>query len=468
MRQALIVEDEVGMRHSLQRLLQPAGYAVFAARSGREAVAIVGEKPFDVAILDIQMPGMSGLEAFQRIRQVDPKLPVIFITAYGTAETAIQAMQLGAYDYILKPFDVAQLKATIDRAAEVGHLSRTRVTMETPAAIDPAEDRIVGLNPGMQEVYKRIGQVAATDVPVLIRGETGTGKELVARAIVQHSLRSAGPFLTVNCAAIPEGLLESEMFGHEKGAFTNAVARRIGKFEQAHQGTLFLDEIGDMAPTIQAKFLRVLQDGSFERVGGKEVIHIDVRVIAATHRDLEAEVREGRFREDLYYRLNVVTIALPPLRERKDDLSRLIDYFVGRFCAELQLERVSIASEAVERLISHDWPGNVRELQNSLKNAILTCRGGVVTAEDVRLSGASPLSPGDAPPLVSLDQGRLDALDEQLHPTVFAEVEQRLLAYALRRCGGNQVRAAWLLGISRSMLRKRIERYGLDSGERSS
>lgn len=467
MRRALIVDDEVGMRHSLQRLLEPAGYEVTAARGGREAAALVGQKSFDVAVLDIQMPGMSGLEVFQRFREVDPKLPVVFITAYGTAETAIQAMQLGAYDYVLKPFDVAEFKALIDRAAEVGHLSRTRVTMETLPEIDPLEDRIVGLNAGMQEVYKRIGQVAATDVPVLVRGETGTGKELVARAIVQHSRRADGPFLTVNCAAIPEGLLESQMFGHEKGAFTNAVGRRIGKFEQAHHGTLFLDEIGDMALATQAKLLRVLQDGVFERVGGKEALQTDVRVIAATHRDLEADIREGRFREDLYYRLNVVNIALPPLRERKDDLPRLIDYFVGRSCTELQMERVAISAKAMERFVHHDWPGNIRELQNSIKNAVLTCRGGVVTAEDVCLSLTTSLSSGSSPLLASLDQTRLDVLEGQLHATVFAEVERELLAYALRRCGGNQVHTAQLLGISRSMLRKRIERYGLDTPDDS-
>jgi DNA-binding NtrC family response regulator len=461
MRRVLIVDDEAGLRRSLQRLLEPVGYEVTPARSGREALARLGEKPFDVAVLDLQMPGMSGLEVFQRFREVDPRLPVVFITAYGTAESAIQAMQLGAYDYILKPFDVAEFKALVDRAAEVGHLSRTRVTMEMLPAVDPLEDRIVGLNAGMQEVYKRIGQVAATDVPVLIRGETGTGKELVARAIVQHSRRADGPFLVVNCAAIPEGLLESQMFGHEKGAFTSAVAQRVGKFEQAHRGTLFLDEIGDMALATQAKLLRVLQDGVFERVGGKEALHVDVRVIAATHRDLEGDIREERFREDLYYRLNVVTIALPPLRERKDDLPRLVDYFVGRFCTDLQVERVSISPAAMEQFLRHDWPGNIRELQNSIKNAVLTCRGGVITAEDIHLPGAASPVMGVPPPLVSIDQTQLDGLAAQLHAAVFAEAERKLLAYALRRCGGNQVHTAQLLGISRSMLRKRIEHYGL-------
>lgn len=253
------------------------------------------------------------------------------------------------------------------------------------------------------------------------------------------------------------------MFGHERGAFTDAVDRRIGKFEQAHQGTLFLDEIGDMALATQAKLLRVLQDGVFERVGGKDTLKAEVRVIAATHRDLEADIREGRFREDLYYRLNVVAISLPSLRERKDDLPRLIDYFVGRFCIDLQMERVAISAAAMEQFIRHDWPGNIRELQNIVKNAVLSCRGGVVTAEDVRLPVPAPNSPSESPLLATLDQTRLDALEKQLHATVFEEVEHILLTYALRRCGGNQVQTAQLLGISRSMLRKRIAQYGLDT-----
>ncbi|MSS72514.1 MAG: sigma-54-dependent Fis family transcriptional regulator [Candidatus Latescibacteria bacterium] len=381
------------MRHSLQRLLEPAGYEVDAVKSGSEALKRVGETAFDVALMDIQMSGVGGLDTLRRLRGADPKLPVVLITAYGTAELAIQAMQVGAYDYVLKPFDVATLKGIVDRAAEVGRLSRTRVTIDPPPVVDPSEDRIVGINPGMQEVYKRIGQVAATDVPILVRGETGTGKELVARAVYQHSRRANLPFMAINCAAIPEGLLESEMFGHKRGAFTNAFTRRIGKFEQANRGTLFLDEIGDMAVATQAKILRVLQDGTFQRLGGDVEVKVDVRVIAATHRDLEADVQAGRFREDLYYRLNVVSVVLPPLRERKDDLPRLIDYFVGRFCAELKVERVSISSEAMERLIGHDWPGNIRELQNCLKNAILTCRGGI-TVEDVRLPSPSGDPPG--------------------------------------------------------------------------
>lgn len=457
-KRVLIVDEEAGMRHSLQRLLQPAGYEVYAAKNGSEALKLVGENTLDVALMDIQVAGLAGLETFRLIREIDAKLPIVLITAYGTAELAIQAMQMGAYDYVLKPFDVATLNEIIARAAEVGRLSRTRVAIESPQPIDTSKDRIVGINPGMQEVYKRIGQVASTDVPILIRGETGTGKELVARAVYQHSRRSAFPFTAINCAAIPEGLLESEMFGHERGAFTNAFARRIGKFEQANKGTIFLDEIGDMAIVTQAKILRVLQDGTFQRLGGDAEVKVDVRVIAATHRNLEESVQEGRFREDLYYRLNVVSVVLPPLRERKDDLPRLIDYFVGRYCAELTLERISISSEAMELLIHHDWPGNIRELQNCLKNAILTCRGGI-TAADVHLPSTYPSHSASGTFLSGLDDAWLDTLNENLHAVVSSEVEKRLLFYTLQRCNNNQVHTAQLLGISRSTLRERLSRY---------
>ena len=473
LRRVLVVDDEAGMRHSLQRLLRPAGYEVDLVKSETEALTKVGETDFDVVLLDIQISGSASLETFLRIRQTRPKLPIVLITAFGTAELAIQAMQRGAYDYILKPFDVAALESIIARAAEVGRMGRTRVAIEVAPVLDPSEDRIVGLSPGMQEVYKRIGQVAGTEVPILIRGETGTGKELVARAVYQHSRRADMPFMAINCAAIPEGLLESELFGHERGAFTNAFTRRIGKLEQANAGTVFLDEIGDMAAATQAMILRFLQDGTFQRLGGADEVEVDVRVIAATHRNLEEDVEEEHFREDLYYRLNVVSIALPSLRERKDDLPRLIDYFVNRFCTELNLERVVLSAEAMTRFIDHEWPGNVRELQNCLKEAILTSRG-EIKPEDVRLakaaspSGARPDAraavtqnrrAGEEPCFAGLDDAWLDSQDANLHAVVSDEVERRLVLYALRRCGNNQVHTAELLGISRSMLRSRLQRY---------
>ena len=355
---------------------------------------------------------------------------------------------------------MGKLKQTIIRAAEIGRLNRIRVTLDS-APIDISEARIVGINIAMQEVYKRIGQVANTDVPILIRGETGTGKELVAWAIYQHSKRADAPFLPINCAAIPEGLLESELFGHERGAFTNAVTRRIGKFEQADNGTIFLDEIGDMAIATQAKILRVLEDGAFYRVGGDVEVQVDVRVIAATHRDLEEDIREELFREDLYYRLNVVSIDLPPLRQRKDDLPRLIDYIVAQFCTEQGINRIPISLEAMDLFIHYDWPGNIRELQNCLKTAILTCKGGIISAEDVALPkhSLSPSPSSNGAFLSELDDAWLDTIDENLHATATTEMERRLVMYALKRCGDNQVHAAQLLGISRSMLRDRLKRY---------
>lgn len=474
----LVVDDEAGMRHSLQRLLRPVGYEVELAKSETQGLTKVEEGPFDMVLLDIQISGTAGLDTFLRIREINPKLPVVLITAFGTAELAIEAMQKGAYDYILKPFDVAHLKDIIARAVQVGRISRTRVAIEVAPLVDPLEDRIVGLSTAMQEVYKRIGQVAASDVPILIRGETGTGKELVARALYQHSVRADQSFLAINCAAIPEGLLESELFGHDRGAFTNAYTRRVGKLEQANGGTIFLDEIGDMAASTQAKILRFLQEGTFQRVGGEQEVEVDVRVIAATHRNLEDDIQHGRFREDLYYRLNVVSVNLPPLRERKEDLPRLIDFFLQRFCAELNLEQVAVADDAMERLTRHDWPGNIRELQNCLKEAILTCRG-EITAADLHLAKVpTPTDPrseavtsenaattirgsdaGQEAWLCGLDDAWLDSLEANLHAVVTEEVERRLVGYALRRCGNNQVHAAELLGISRSMLRSRLQRY---------
>jgi DNA-binding NtrC family response regulator len=480
-RRLLIVDKDAGMRHSLQRLLVPAGYEIQIA-TVKEARKKIKQTIFDVVLMDIEISGVAGLDTLNSIRKTNPKLPVVLITSFGTAEVAIKAMQMGAYDYILKPFDVANLKEVVSSAADVGRINHSRVVIDPPLTVDPFEDRMVGITPGMQEIYKQIGQIAATEVPLLIRGETGTGKELVARAVYQHSKRAHMPLLIINCAAIPEGLLESELFGHERGAFTDASTRRIGKFEQANKGTLFLDEIGDMALPTQAKILRVLQDGTFQRLGGSEEIEVDVRVIAATHKNLEENIEEGLFREDLYYRLNVVSVVMPPLQERKDDLPRLIDYFMRRFFAELKVDRVTISTEALERLMEHDWPGNIRELQNCLKNAILTCPGGVIimpedlqltetppnsemhtprqhSAKELSLHEKLPPSPDAKSFLSGLDDAWLDTLEGNLHAIVSSEMERRLILCIVNQCDNNQVHAAERLGISRSMLRGRLKRY---------
>src|SRR5215470_10664730 len=347
----LLVDDDPAMIHDqLTHALGPEGMRVDVARTAEEGLRQVAAEPPDVILLDVHLPDLSGLEAYQRIRRIDGRIPVIFITWAATADTAIEAMKEGAHDYLFKPLDLARLRSVVVQALELGRLMRRpAVVAETPPAEDEG-DAIIGTCPAMAEVYKAIGRVAAQNVIALITGESGTGKELVARAIYQHSARDRAPFLAINCAAIPESLLESELFGHEKGAFTGADRRRIGKFEQCHGGTLFLDEVGDMPPALQGKVLRLLQEQAFERVGGGETIRTDVRLIAATHRDLKAWSADGRYRPDLYYRLGVFTIHLPPVRERGDDLPLLVRHYLRRFSRELEREVQEVAPDVLERL----------------------------------------------------------------------------------------------------------------------
>ncbi|MDO9070185.1 MAG: sigma-54 dependent transcriptional regulator, partial [Deltaproteobacteria bacterium] len=378
----LIVDDDAQLRQSFEKLLNAEGHTVKTASSGEAAISLVKAAVPDLVIMDVRMPGMSGLEAFRAIHEIEPKLPVIIMTAYSTTDTAIEATKLGAFEYVLKPPEIPDILALISQALEAGRFMRSRVELDV-APDTTAADAIIGKSKPMQEVYKAIGRVAPTDATVLIRGDSGTGKELVARAIYQHSLRSAKPFLIINCVAIPETLLESELFGYEKGAFTGAVNRRVGKFEQAHGGTVFLDEIGDMPFSIQAKILRLLQERSIERLGGREPIPVDVRIIAATNRDLEAALAQGRFREDLYYRLKVVTLWLPPLKERAQDITLLAEYFLARFAKEMSLGNPGTTAEAKLLLQNYPWPGNVRELANAMQKALIFSRGYPIHPEDV-------------------------------------------------------------------------------------
>jgi len=341
----LIIDDDDQLRRSFERLLREEGYSVRGAPSGEAGLEIVDKERPDLVILDMRLPGMDGFETFKRIHGLDPKLPVIIVTAYGTTDTAIEATKMGAYDYLLKPFEIPDMLLIIKEALKAGRFMRSRVQMDPPSD-DITGEAMVGRSRPMQEVYKAIGRVAPTDATVLIRGESGTGKELVARALYQHSVRANRPFLVINCVAIPETLLESELFGYEKGAFTGAVHRKVGKIEQAHGGTVFLDEIGDMPLKIQAKILRLLQEKSIERLGGRQTIPVDVRIIAATNRNLEDAVSEGRFREDLYYRLKVVTIWLPPLRDRAEDIIPLAEYFLSRFSADMNMVNPGMSEEA--------------------------------------------------------------------------------------------------------------------------
>ena len=380
MSRILVVDDDPADRQLVTQILEKQGLQVLQAGTSAAGLACAEQEPLDAAILDVLLPDGDGIGLFRQIRKIDSTLPVVFVTASGSSNTAIEAMQLGALDYLVKPLQVAEVRRVVERALEVRRMVNNPVSMGSqPAKADQAEgDVIIGRSPAMQEVYKAIGLVASQNVTVLIRGESGTGKELVARALYQFSNRSKGPFLAVNCAAIPETLLESELFGHEKGAFTGADRRRIGKFEQCNGGTLFLDEIGDMPPLLQSKLLRVLQEKQFQRVGGDQVITTDVRVLAATNRDLEMMVAKNAFREDLFYRLNGYTIYLPPVRERGHDLDLLVDHFRLQANRDLDKHVLGVAPAAMELLRTYPWPGNVREVQNVIRQSVLQTTGPVL------------------------------------------------------------------------------------------
>src|SRR6516162_6768606 len=375
MSKLLLIDDEEDVRYSFQRIFDSPEIEFATASSGEEGLKIIPKFKPDLVLMDVRMGGMNGLETLRKIRASNPKQLVILMTAYGTTQTAIEAMKLGAYDYLLKPFDALKIKELVGNALKAARDMKQVVSYQPLLESEDYESGIVGRSEPMQRVFKLIGQVAASDATALITGESGTGKELVARAIYHHSHRNEQPFLAVNCAAIPEQLLESELFGHERGAFTGATTQRIGKFEQCNRGTIFLDEIGDMTPATQTKILRVLQSGTFERVGGNQPIKVDVRVIAATNRPLEQAVAKGQFREDLFYRLNVVRIHIPPLRERREDVRLLVNYFLKRFAKDQSGPPRSIAPGALKALEKYHWPGNVRELENVIRRALVMAKG---------------------------------------------------------------------------------------------
>ncbi len=463
----LIVDDDAQLRQSFEKLLSAEGHTVKTASSGEAAIALVKAGVPDLVIMDVRMPGMSGLEAFRTMHEIEPKLPVIIMTAFGTTETAIEATKMGAFEYVLKPFEIPDILALITQALEAGRFMRSRVEVDV-APDTAAAEAIIGRSKPMQEVYKAIGRVAPTDATVLVRGESGTGKELVARAIYQHSLRAAKPFLVINCVAIPETLLESELFGYEKGAFTGAVNRRVGKFEQAHGGTVFLDEIGDMPFSIQAKILRLLQERSIERLGGREPIPVDVRIIAATNRDLETALAQGRFREDLYYRLKVVTVWLPPLRERTQDITLLAEYFLARFAKEMGMGNPGTTAEARLLLQNYQWPGNVRELANAMQKAMIFSRGYPIHPEDLsRAIGGESLgrevADQQADEIVRqwVRQSLAAGDGKDVFETCMDHFASLLISEALDLTGGNRSRAAKLLGISRPTLLSKIDKYRL-------
>jgi DNA-binding NtrC family response regulator len=462
----LIDDDPAIIREQVQLAFPAPEHHVQIAHSAETGLAQVRAAPPDVVLLDLRLPDGSGLDVHQSIRAFDARIPVIFVTVSKTADSAIEAMKQGAFDYLQKPLQLAQLRHVVGEALEVSARMRSQVVLADAAIPTESEGAMFGACPAMLQIYKAIGRVAAQDVTVLITGESGTGKELVARAIYQHSARSKAPFFALNCAAIPENLLESELFGHEKGAFTGAERRRIGRFEQCSGGSIFLDEIGDMPLPLQSKILRVLQEQTFERVGGHETIHADVRVIAATHRDLSARSAEEKFRSDLYYRLGVFTIHLPPLRERGEDLPMLVQHYLRRFGRELGRDVREIAPEALAMLQAHVWPGNIRELQSVLKQALLHAVGTVLLPAFLpELRGLQETAP-NAGDVAGLDlpafiHERLGHGQDDLHALVHDQVDRLLFTQVLEYTRGNQREAAKIMGISRQTMRVKMRALGL-------
>jgi two-component system nitrogen regulation response regulator GlnG len=474
MSKLLLIDDEEDVRYSFQRIFDSPEIEVATASSGEEGLKVIPKFKPDLVLMDIRMGGINGLETLRRIRTNDPKLLVILMTGYGTTQTTIEAMKLGAYDYLLKPFDAVKIKEIVGNALKVARDMKQVVSYQPLLESEDYELGFVGGAKSMRGVFKLIGQLAASDVTALITGESGTGKELAARAIYHHSNRSAQQFLAVNCAAIPEQLLESELFGHEKGSFTGATNQRVGKFEQCNKGTIFLDEIGDMTPATQTKILRVLQSGTFERVGGNQPIQVDVRVIAATNKPLEAAVAAKQFREDLFYRLNVVRIHIPPLRERLEDIPLLVNYFLKKISREQQQQPKSIATSVIKALEKYHWPGNVRELENAIRRAIVMAKSGAILLSDLppeisgQNAGGASISTtvGVAGEAASTNAAALARQLFQLARRdpklkVIPAVERELIIQALKETNDNQVHAAKLLGITRATLRKRIDKFGI-------
>ena len=464
----LLVEDDPAIVVTLRRVLTEEGHEVRIEKRGDAGLACAREQDFDAVITDWKLPGLNGVDLVRELHSLKPRLPIILITAHGTFETAIEATKSGAFDYLLKPFEMPQLIELVEKAISSRRLMTEPVDLGRHGE---SRDAIVGSSRVMQLLYKEVGRIASKPVDVLIRGETGTGKELIARAIYQHSDRAKAPFIAINCAAIPETLLESELFGHERGAFTGAEMRRIGRFEQADHGTIFLDEIGDMSVGTQVKLLRVLQYKSLQRLGGKETIPVDVRVIAATHRDLETAIRHKQFREDLYYRLSVVVITLPPLRERKEDIPELVEYLLRKYGEELEIKNPSIHPEAAELLRVQTWPGNVRELENVVRKVLLLAQGYTINADHVRTALGRTAPPSDASRqtfreyvdylLGAAQRGEVT----DAHAQLLLAAEREIFSRAIELAHGNQAKAARWVGVSRLTMREKLMQFGLHPKE---
>lgn len=449
----LIVEDEAKMRRLLELNLGEDGFSTFSAGDAETGLRLLRENSIDLVVTDLKLPGMDGLEFLQAVKRQNAALPVVVMTAFGSVETAVEAMKAGASDYVLKPFSLSEMRLVIHKELDVRDLREENRSLREALGKKYSHPNIVARSPKMQEVLATVERVAPTNSTVLLGGESGVGKDLIARAIHEKSRRARGPFLKINSTAIPENLLESELFGYEKGAFTGAAASKPGKFELADKGTLFLDEIGDVPPAIQVKLLRVLQEREFERLGGTKTIKVDVRLIAATNRDLRAALEEGTFREDLYYRLNVVPIDIAPLRERKEDIPDLVNLFISRFAGDSGKTVESISPQAMQTLVNYHWPGNVRELQNIVERACALAKGSVLEPSDIHIdarpSKAAAAGDGFLPEGLTLEQWEDDMVKE-----------------ALRRANGNKSQAARLLGLSRNALRYRLSKIGIADEEK--
>jgi DNA-binding NtrC family response regulator len=452
-RRVLIIDDEPGVRESLRMVLKDR-YEVFATASGTEGLEIIAREPLDVVMLDILMPGIDGLEVLEQIKDRGATPQVIMLTATKTVKTAVAAMKLGAFDYVTKPFDVEELLLIVDRAVQSAALAREVEALRTEVGLRYSFEHIVGTSAKVQAVLRTVSRVAPLKTTVLITGESGTGKELIAKALHYHSPRAHKPMVTINCAAIPENLLESELFGHERGAFTDAYAKKLGQFELADQSTLFLDEIGEMNPGTQAKILRVLEQAEFTRIGGSQPVRVDVRVIAATNRDLYEGMRDGSFRSDLFYRLNVVSVHLPPLRDRRDDIVPLIRHFLKEKSEQLGLPQKQFSNEALDLMLQYAWPGNVRELENLIERALVLSQGPMMLIEDL-------------PQYLNVGNGRAHPVQQSVlrGETRLSEAvdqfEQELIRHALAQAENNQTRAAELLGTTRRILKYKMDKLGI-------
>jgi two-component system NtrC family response regulator len=447
----LVVDDEKNYLLVLEALLAGAGYEVITAEGGEEALEIIRRNDLDLVITDMKMPRLSGIELLEQIKQVYTDLPVIMMTAYGTVEKAVEAMKKGAFDYILKPFKNEELLLTVAKALDLRHLLTENRRLRQDLEQRYRFENIIGNSKAMQNIFAMVEKVAQTRATVLLSGESGTGKELIARAIHYRSARSQGPFISVNCGALTETLLESELFGHEKGAFTHALAMRKGRFELAEGGTLFLDEVAEMSPALQVKFLRVLQEMEFERVGGTKTIRVDVRVVAASNRDLKAEVEAGNFREDLFYRLNVVHLHLPPLRQRTEDIPLLVTYFIQKYAEANQKGTIQLEPGVMKILVSYPWPGNVRELENVIERAVILCSQNTITVNDLPPEITEP-------PKTDFDIDQLVPGHIPL-PEALEKIEELMIRRALHQAGYVQVRAAEFLGITKSLLQYKLKKY---------